>query len=113
MYHDGFHRQHTPMEKGALIAKIESCISRAKDGFVMVCLDTISSNSNTWEPSCNILNMDDILCKLMELSLTCSIERVNTGIDDRVLFLTLVETDGLTTNIDADVIDAISKLFFN
>lgn len=101
------------MEKGALIAKIESCISRAKDGFVMVCLDTISPNSNTWEPSCNILNMDDLLCKLMEFSLTRSIERVNTGLDDILLFLRLVETDGSSTNIDADVMDAISKLSFN
>ena len=103
------------MEKGALIAKIESCISRAKDGFAMVCVNMISPNSNTWETRYNVLNMlnmDDLLCKLMELSLTCSIGRVNTGLDDQILFLTLVETDGLTTNIDADVIDAISKLFF-
>ena len=103
---------YTPMEKGALIAKIESCISRAKDGFVMVCINTISHNSNNWELSCNILNMDDLLCKLMEFSMTYSIGRVNTGLDDRLLFLTLVETDGSTTNIDADVIDAISKLSF-
>ena len=100
---------HTQMEKGALIAEIELCISRAMYGFVIVCINTISLN-NTWEPRYDIFNMDDLLCKLMELSLTYSIERVNTGIDDRVLFLTLVETDGLTTNIDADVIDAISKL---
>ena len=105
-------KPYTPMEKGALIAKIESCISRAMDGFAMVCINTISHNSNNWELSCNILNMDDLLCKLMELSLTCSIGRVNTGLGDQALFLTLVETDGLTTNIDADVIDAISKLFF-
>ena len=110
MHRDGFNRQHTPMEKGALIAEIESCISRAMDGFAMVFVTMIPPNSNTWETQDSIFNMDDLLCKLMELSLTCSIERVNTGIDDQVLFLTLVETDGLTTNIDADVIDAISKL---
>ena len=112
MHHDGFNRLYTPMEKGALIAEIESCISRAKDGFAMVCVNMISPNSNTWELSCNILNMDDLLCKLMEFSLTCSIGRVNAGLDDQLLFLTLVETDGSSTNIDADVIDAISKLSF-
>ena len=110
MHHDGLKGQHAPMEKGALIAKIESCISRAMDGFAMVFVTWIPSHSNTWETQQSIFNMDDLLCKLMELSLTYSIERVNTGIDDRVLFLTLVETDGLTTNIDADVMDAISKL---
>lgn len=81
------------------------------DGFSIVCINTISLN-NTWESRYNIFNMDDLLCKLMEFSLTYSIERVNAGLDNQILFLTLVETDDSSTNIDADVIDAISKLSF-
>ena len=53
------------MEKGALIAEIESCISRAMDGFAMVFVTMIPPNSNTWETQDSIFNMDDLLCKLM------------------------------------------------
>jgi hypothetical protein len=58
------------------------------------------------------IDIGDLLGKLMDVSLTCSIATVNTGLDDQIMFFVLVETDGTATNIDADVMDAISKLHF-
>ena len=109
---DGDGEVYTPMERDALVADIESCLGRTQNGFFMVCINVMFSSSLTLKCAANFFNMDDVLCKLMDLSLTCSIAKVNTGLADNILFLTLVETDGSTTNIDADVMDAISKLSF-
>ena len=103
-------KPYTPMEKGALMAEIESCQRLAKNGFAMVCINVFYQNSNNLKQADTFIDIGDLLGKLMDLSLTCSIGHVNTALDDQILFLTLVETDGSATNIDADVMDAISKL---
>ena len=108
----GFWKPYTPMEKGALIADIESCQRRSKNGFAMVCINVFYQNSNNLKRADTFINTDDLLSKLMDFSLTCSIADVNTGLDDQIMFFVLVETDGSTTNIDADVMGAISKLSF-
>lgn len=103
-------KPYTPMEKGALMADIESCHRLAKNGFAMVCINVFYQNSNNLKQADSPQDINDLLGRLMDLSLTCSIGHVNTALEDQILFLTLVETDGSTTNIDADVMDAISKL---
>ena len=103
---------YTPMEKGALMDDIESCIRRTKNGFAMVCINVFYQNSNNLKGVESPQDIGDLLCRLMDLSLTCSIGRVNTAFEDQILFLTLVETNCSATNIDADVMDAISKLPF-
>ena len=105
-------KPYTPMEKGALMADIESCLRRANDGFAMACINVMFSNSNSLKCADTFIDTGDLLGKLMDLSLTCSIGHVNTALDDQILFLTLVETDCSATNIDADVMDAFSKLSF-
>ena len=105
-----FWKPYTPMEKGALMAEIESCQRLAKNGFAMVCINVFYQNSNSLKRADAPQDINDLLGRLMDLSLTCAIGHVNTALEDQILFLTLVETDGSTTNIDADVMDAISKL---
>jgi len=101
---------YAPMGKDALVADIESCLSCAKNGFSMVFIDVMFPNGFTLKRVVVVANMDDLLCKLMDFSLTCSIADVHTALDDQIMYLILVETYGSTTNIDADVMDAISKL---
>lgn len=105
-------KQYTPMEKGVLMADIESCLSSTKRGFVMVCTNVMSSNGFNLKRADAFSNTDDLLCKLMGLSLTCSIADVGSVLDDQILIITLVEANGSATNIDVDVMDAISKLPF-
>ena len=114
---DGSVKPYTPMKKGALMASIESCIRRAKNGFAVVFVKVMpSANGFTNDLIAKRAevfgNMDDLLGMLMDFSLTCSIADVCTIIDHQIMYLTLVETDGLTTNIDSDVMGAISKLYF-
>jgi len=78
----------------------------------MVCVNVMFPNGFALKRAAVVRDIGDLLGKLMDFSLTCSIANVNTGLDDQILFIILVETDGLTTNIDADVMDAISKLPF-
>lgn len=103
---------YTPMEKGAILSDIESCLSCTKRGFVMACTSVMSSNGFTLKFTDGFSNTDDLLCKLMGLSLTCSIADVDSILEDQILIITLVETNGSVTNIDVDVMDAISKLPF-
>ena len=109
---DGCGKSYIPMERDALVAGIESCLSRAVTGFAMACINVMSSNGFTLKRADAFNNTDDLLCKLMGFSLTCSIADVGSVLDDQILIITLVETDGSATNIDADVMDAISKLSF-
>ena len=105
-------KSYIPMERDALVADIESCLSRAKDGFAMACINVMFPNGFTLKRADGFNNIDDLLCKLMDFSLTCSIADVHAVLDDQILIIILVETDGSATNIDADVMDAISKLSF-
>lgn len=105
-------KSYTPMERDALVADIESFLSRAEGGFAMACINVMLPNGFTLKRADAFNNADDLLCKLMDSSLTCSIADVGSVLDDQILIITLVETDGSTTNIDADVMDAISKLSF-
>lgn len=103
---------YAPMGKDALVADIESCLRSAKNGFSMVWVNVMFPNGFALNRTNILRDIDDLLGKLMDFSLTCSIAHVNTGLGDQILFLTLVETYGSVTNIDADVMDAISKLSF-
>ena len=103
---------YTPMEKGEILADIKSCLGRTQCGFAMVGINVFYQNSTNLKRFDAPGDIDDLLGKLMDMSLTCSIARVSTGLDNQFMFITLVETDGSTTNIDADVMDAISKLHF-
>ena len=105
-------KSYTPLEKSVLMTDIESCLRSAKNGFTMVYVSVMLPNSFTVKCAYNFTNMDDLLCELMERSLTCSIAHVSTGLEDHIMFLILVETDGSTTNLDSDVVEEISKLRF-
>lgn len=109
---DGSGEPYAPMGKGALVADIESCLRSSKNGFSMVCVNVMSPNGLDLKRAAALSNTDDLLGKLMDFSLTCSIADVHAVLDDQILFLILVETYGSATNIDADVMDAISKLSF-
>lgn len=105
-------KSYIPMERDALVADIESCLSRADSGFAMACINVMLPNGFTLKRADAFNNTEDLLCKLMDFSLTCSIADVHAVLDDQILIIVLVETDGSATNIDADVMDAISKLSF-
>ena len=102
---------YVPLAKNDVLRQIDSIIHSTNGGaFALICVDVFYRNSNTMKYANNFRDIGDLLGKLMDMSLTCSIAKVNTGLGNQILFISLVETDGLATNIDVDVMDALAKL---